>query len=575
MLGRNVLSKVLETVSSPLLFRSFSHVSTKVLDDLFNIVEPKVSKQQQTVQELRHSKAQNHVWSTISVNQFFGGLKGVECLLTASGMREPVATPAGGTALRIHGLPLPEVLALLQEQDYSSEANGVEAECQQQDNRKDNSDCDQAVLGPKDSHAHPQIPEATHLLWYMLCGETPTPEQKKDLQQFLYDHRHVDRGVEGLLRHLPPTVPLLTQLSIGLLAMEKHSALTKMMDTHGGQLQQFWRPALEDGLTIVAKFPELLRIAVDHSRSDILMLKRWVPPETLREEEYSWTQELAKSAGLMVQSHPRSSDPLHQLIKLHCCVAADQESGAPSIHAGTLTALTHANIHAALHSAACACGGHHPRSNTLQGLNWLKEFSRLVPFTAQSEDGLAAAPSGELAARLESYIADYLQSHQEIPCFVDAEKAECGRHQLLQHFGNYYFSSSSTADHTTRSKQPNDNAGQQLSQGSNGAEGGESPNGSHVLWNSLQYAQKHIPAVLAAKGCPTTSPTYNTLLGVMYEECGLPVHTDVPRAVAFIARSFGVLSNIIHSTALMLPPERPKSLAADQILAICRAMHNM
>lgn len=114
-----------------------------------------------------------------------------------------------------------------------------------------------AVLGESNF-----LPES--ILWLLLTSQIPSPEQICLFRQELQSRSSLPEGVEDVIKSLPKSMNVLTQLSIGLLACQPHSVFVKAHRS-GTVKSKNWESTLEDSLDIVTKLPTIAAVVYRNS----------------------------------------------------------------------------------------------------------------------------------------------------------------------------------------------------------------------------------------------------------------------------------------------------------------------
>ena len=75
------------------------------------------------------------------------------------------------------------------------------------------------------------LPEG--LLWLLLTGEVPTPAQAESVRVELFARSHLPQDVRDVINSLSKDMHPMTQLSIAVLALQKHSKFAKAYQVSG------------------------------------------------------------------------------------------------------------------------------------------------------------------------------------------------------------------------------------------------------------------------------------------------------------------------------------------------------
>ncbi len=170
------------------------------------IKEKLASKIPQLREEIR-SLVKEHgskVISQVTVEQAYGGMRGVKSLVCDTSLVEP------DTGLVIRNYPVKKLVDKLPEE----------------------------------------------VLWLLLTGELPNGEELKSLQQDLKKRQRVPDYVWKVLNAMPLNSHPMAMFNTLILVLERESQFRKNY-TRGLRKEQYWESTLEDSLSIIAKLPAL------------------------------------------------------------------------------------------------------------------------------------------------------------------------------------------------------------------------------------------------------------------------------------------------------------------------------
>ncbi|KAI0029863.1 citrate synthase-like protein [Vararia minispora EC-137] len=184
--------------------------STKSLKQTLGEVIP--AKQAQ-LKKLKAEHASKPVQQT-TVEQVIGGMRGIRSILWDASVLDP------NEGIRFHGLSIPE--------------------CQD-------------VLPPAPGGKE-ILPES--MLWFLMTGQVPTADQTRELSRELAERGELPKYIEQLIDSLPPTLHPMTQLGMGVAALNHESAFQKAYES-GVKKTEYWAYAYEDALTLIARLPSL------------------------------------------------------------------------------------------------------------------------------------------------------------------------------------------------------------------------------------------------------------------------------------------------------------------------------
>ncbi|CAE6422118.1 unnamed protein product [Rhizoctonia solani] len=189
---------------------SVRYASTKTLKETLQEVIP--AKQAQ-IKELRASHASVKV-GDVKIENIVGGMRGLKAMLWEGSVLDP------NEGIRFHGLSIP--------------------------------DC-QKVLPPAQG-GQEIISES--MLWLLLTGQVPSHEQVRALSRSLAERGELPDHVTKLVDAFPKTLHPMTQLAMGVAALNHDSAFAAAYE-RGIKKSEYWEPVLEDSLDLVAKLPAL------------------------------------------------------------------------------------------------------------------------------------------------------------------------------------------------------------------------------------------------------------------------------------------------------------------------------
>lgn len=171
--------------------------------NLFDILNEKIPVWRDEAKAILDEKSDN-VISEVTVNQAYGGMRGVKGLVCDTSAVSP------DSGLIIRGRPLLEITDILPEEVF----------------------------------------------FLLLTGDLPDDSSLGDLQSLLSKHAEVPGYVWDVLKAMPEDSHPMAMFNTGILTMECESVFRKEYDG-GIQKQDYWKAILEDGIRLVAKLPAL------------------------------------------------------------------------------------------------------------------------------------------------------------------------------------------------------------------------------------------------------------------------------------------------------------------------------
>ncbi|KAH9997208.1 citrate synthase [Russula vinacea] len=184
--------------------------STKTLKETLQEVIP--AKQEQ-LKRLK-SEHSHTVVGNVKVENIIGGMRGLRSMLWEASVLDP------DEGIRFHGLSIPD--------------------CQKQL---------PAAPGGKEIIAE-------SMFWLLLTGNVPTEAETRQLSRELAEKGDLPTYVEKLIDGLSSSMHPMTQLGIGVAALNHDSVFQKAYET-GINKSDYWTYTLEDCLTLIARIPAL------------------------------------------------------------------------------------------------------------------------------------------------------------------------------------------------------------------------------------------------------------------------------------------------------------------------------
>ncbi|KAI0950561.1 hypothetical protein AcW1_005761 [Taiwanofungus camphoratus] len=208
MLGRR--SIVVRPFSRTLLPTQRRFASVKTIKEALEEVIP--TKQAQLKQlKAEHGQA---VLGDVKVEHVVGGMRGLQAMLWEASVLDP------HEGIRFHGLSIPDCQKVLP-----------------------------AAPGGKEIIAE-------SMLWLLLTGKIPTEAETRQLSLELAEKGELPEYVEKLIDSLPPTLHPMTQLGMGVAALNHDSKFAAAYEK-GIKKTEYWIYTLEDSMNLLARLPTL------------------------------------------------------------------------------------------------------------------------------------------------------------------------------------------------------------------------------------------------------------------------------------------------------------------------------
>ena len=411
---------------------------------LYNTLEEKIPVWRDDVESLLKNNGSS-VISEVTLTQAYGGMRGVKGLVCDTSSVSP------DTGLIIRGKPLLDIIDILPEQVF----------------------------------------------FLLLADEMPDEDALTNLQSQLSEHAVVPDYIWTILNSMPEDSHPMAMLNTAVLAMEKESVFRKNYDK-GMSKKDFWKPMLEDGLSLIAKLPAIGAgvYKIRFQKSGLIE-----PDGSL-----DWGANFAHMLGL--------NDPdgnVKKLMRLYLMLHCDHEGG----NASAFTSLTIGSTLSDLYYAVS--GGLNALAGPLHGL----ANQECLKFVLEIRDKFGGAPSRD---ELEQLCWDRLKNGRVIPGYGHAVlRCPDPRFTAFMNFGKEHI---------------------------------ENDDVFHIVETLFDV----VPEVLKKHGkAKNPWPNVDAASGALLYHYGLREFSYY--TVLFsISRSMGIISQIVINRALGIPIMRPKSV---------------
>ncbi len=156
-----------------------------------------------------------------------------------------------------------------------------------------------------------KLPE--EIFWLLITGELPSADELKGFQKELKDAGEVPAYIWKVLKAMPKTSHPMAMLDTAILAMENESAFRKRY-TEGMTKQEYWGPALEDAIKIIATIHTIA--------AGIYRLRYKKGPIIEPSKKLDWGADYAKMLGLA----PKKGETA-KMMQLYLVLHTDHEGG--------------------------------------------------------------------------------------------------------------------------------------------------------------------------------------------------------------------------------------------------------
>ncbi|KAF7305079.1 Citrate synthase [Mycena kentingensis (nom. inval.)] len=208
-------------------FASVRHASTKVVDapnaysvltlpqTLKEALQEVIPAKQEQLRKLKTDHAQAVV-GDVKVENIIGGMRGLKAMLWDASVLDP------NEGIRFHGLSIPDCQKVLPAAP---------------------------VPGAKEMTAE-------SMLWLLMTGKVPTEAESRQLSRELAEKGDLPAFVEKLVDSFPTSLHPMTQLGMGVAALNHDSAFQAAYEK-GIKKSEYWTYTLDDALNLIARLPAL------------------------------------------------------------------------------------------------------------------------------------------------------------------------------------------------------------------------------------------------------------------------------------------------------------------------------
>ncbi len=397
----------------------------------------------------------------VSVSQAYGGMRDIKCMVTETSSVDP------NEGIRYRGYAIPELRAKL----------------------------------PKAPGGEEPLPEGVfHLL---LTGEIPTADDVRAITRLWRSREALPAHVAPTLDALPPDTHPMTQLSVGILAMQPDSIFARRY-REGMPKAQFWDAMFDDTVLLLGRLPVLAAYIYRRSYHG----GKHIAPSA--DPDLDWSANLAHMMGV-------AGEPFREMMRLYLTIHADHEGGNVSAHA------THLVGSALSDPYYCLSAGMNGLAGPLHGLANQEVMRWIVNVKKQLGGGV---PSRE---QLSEFVWKTLNGGQVVPGYghgvlrVTDPRYTAQREFALKHL-------------------PNDEN-----------------------FQIVKMLFEIVPDILKQQGkAKDPWPNVDAHSGVLLVHYGVTEY-DFYTVLFGVSRAIGVLASLVLDRALALPLERPKSVTTEWV----------
>lgn len=407
----------------------------------------------------------------VTIDMVYGGMRGIKGLLYETSLLD------AEEGIRFRGLSIPE--------------------------------CRQKL--PKAPGGEEPLPEG--LFWLLLTGEVPTAKQAELVSADWAERARrnpIPAHLEALFASNPKSLHPMSQLSMGVLALQENSVFAKEYASGRMTKDRMWEAAFEDVSNLIASLPSLAALIYKNAFG-----KGNPKLSSVASPERDWAGRFAQQLGF-------ESAQFKELMRLYLTIHSDHEGGNVSAHAtklvGSALSDPYLSFSAGLNGLA---GPLHGLANQ-EVLQWIFKLRRAV----------GDSPTDE---QITAHIWAGLKAGQVVPGYGHAVLRKTDPRYICQR----------------------DFAAKHL------------PNDPLVKLTAQLY--RLVPQVLTEQGKTKNPwPNVDAHSGVLLQHYGL-VEQDFYTVLFGVGRALGALSSLVWDRALMMPLERPKSMTTDALKRLVKA----
>jgi citrate synthase len=420
---------------------------------LRSTLEEKIAAASEDVRALVRDHGDDRL-SEVTIAQAYGGMRGVKCMITETSAVDPIE------GIRFRGYSIPELRDKL----------------------------------PKAPGGKEPLPEG--IFYLLLTGELPTAEDVVEIGAEWRRHEVLPAHARAALDALPLDTHPMTQLSIGILALQ-HDSLFARRYRAGLDRARYWEVMLEDALRLIGRLPVLA--AYIYRRTYKAGVH--IPPADSR---LDWGGNLAHMLGGV-------SGAFQELMRLYLSIHADHEGGNVSAHTTHLVGSALSDPYLALSAGMNGLAGPLHGLANQEVMRWIDELKH----------ELGARPT---RAQVSASVRDTLGSGRVVPGYG---------HAVLRRTDPRYTAQREFA----LAHLPDDEN-----------------------FRIVDLLFEVVPGILQEQGkAKNPWPNVDAHSGCLLVHYGL-TEADFFTVLFGVSRALGVLASLVWDRALMLPLERPKSV---------------
>ena len=354
----------------------------------------------------------------------------------------------------------------------------------------------------KELPAGPQgEPKPEGLFWLMLTGEVPSDAEVDWLSGEWARRGELPAGTLEVLDALPADTHPMTQLTVGVMAMQKDSVFMNRY-AEGMPKTEYWDAYYEDAMNLIARLP---RVAAYIYRRTFHNGAHIAADSSL-----DWAGNYAHMLGI-------ENKDFQSLMRLYTTIHADHEGGNASAHTVHLVGSTLSDPYLSFAAGMNALAGPLHGLANQEVIKWIFEMTKSLGTDAPSKEQIA------------QYVNDTLAAGKVIPGYGHAVLRQPDpRFTAQKEFAEAYIKDDPTVQ---------------------------------TVWNIFEV----VPDILAGLGkVKNPWPNVDAHSGALLVHYGL-TEFSYYTVLFGVSRALGVLAAGCWSRALGMPIERPKSVTSEWV----------
>jgi citrate synthase len=397
----------------------------------------------------------------VTLSQAYGGMRDIHCMVTETSSVDP------HEGIRYRGMTIPELQAKL----------------------------------PKAAGGSQPLPEAVFYL--LLTGDVPTQAETAEITREWRRNEALPEHVTRTVDALPLSAHPMTQLSVGILAMQTDSIFARRY-REGMPKSAHWDAMYDDVVLLLGRMPVLAAYIYCRSYKG----GRHIAPAA--DKTLDWSANLAHMLGV-------EGEEFRELLRLYLSIHADHEGGNVSAHATHLVGSALSDPYLSL------AAGMNGLAGPLHGLANQEVMRWLLGVKEKLGGGV---PTNE---QLRTFVWNTLNSGQVIPGYGHGVlRVTDPRYMAQREFAMRYL--------------PEDEN-----------------------FQIVKMLYEVVPDILMKQGkAKDPWPNVDAHSGVLLVHYGLNEY-DFFTVLFGVSRAMGVLASLILDRALGLPLERPKSVTTEWV----------